>query len=78
MSLIENVLQNDDKICFDENVPPTNEADETGSDAQELLPLSLLRKKRGKRKSQKKDEEQNEPEVRLDFTFCDGHSIMLG
>ena len=64
MSLIENVLQNDDKICFDENVP-TNGADETGSDAQELIPLSLLRKKRGKRKSQMKDEEQNEPEVRL-------------
>ena len=64
MSLIENVLQNDDKICFDENVP-TNEADETGIDAQELIPLSLLRKKRGKRKSQMKDEEQNEPEVRL-------------
>ena len=77
MFLIENVLQNDDKICFDKNVL-TNEADETGSDAQELIPLSLLRKKRAKRKSQMKDEEHNDPGVRLDFTFCDGHSIMLG
>ena len=59
------LLQASDNICLDENVP-TDGPDERASDLEELIPLSVVKKKRVKRKTRVKNAEFSEQTNRID------------